>query len=85
MKRPKKPPQHIIHYAGGGVGVTFTWAAESRVQKKAARLGISVDELLTRSIDRRLRASTNVKQETSDLVDVAIKALAAPPKRRKAG
>lgn len=54
---PRKPPrkQYVFLVEGRGVGVTFTRAEETRVLKKAERLGVSVEELLARSIGKRVR------------------------------
>ncbi len=73
MKRPK---QHIVTAAGRGVGVTFTPAEEARVRGKAKLLGISVDALIEREINRRVRGGATTKLSMDERI-------VAPPTRKK--
>ncbi len=82
MKRPK---QYIVNTgAGMGVAVTFSPVEEARVLKKAARLDVTVEELISRFIHKRLRAPANVERDTSEVIALAIKGIAAPSKRKAA-
>jgi DUF917 family protein len=78
----KRPKQYIVSASGCHVGVTFTPVEEARVRKKAARLGLSVEELIGRAIDKRARHAKNIKRPVDELIPQAIKGLAAPIKRK---
>lgn len=70
-KKSKRPPQHVV----AGIGVTFTWAEEARVRAKAKRAGVSVDDLIASAVNRAARRSSRI--------DLAVKALGSPHKKRK--
>ena len=81
QRTSKHPKQYIVHAAGCGAGVTFTPAEEARVRAKAARLGITVEELIERAVNRRLSKS---RRPVDEVVVSTVKVLAAPSKKRKA-
>ena len=70
---------------GHGVEVTVSLAEDAHLCKKAKRLGVSVEKLLERSINQRVRARPKNKQPVDMYVLICqvIKSLAAPSKTNK--
>jgi hypothetical protein len=81
QRAAKRPKQFIIHVGGCGAGVTFTPAEEVRVRAKAARLSITVEELIEGAVNRRLSKS---RRPVDEVVVSVVKTLGAPSKKRKA-
>jgi hypothetical protein len=83
MKIPKRTPQRFVYVEGRHVAVTFTPAEEARVRGRAKRLGVSVDVLITREIDRRVRAGAKTGRPVDERIARAVELVAAPKTRKK--
>ena len=80
QRAAKDPKQYIVHIAGCGAAITFARAEETRVRAQASRLGISVEELIARAVNRRLSKS---RRPVDEVIASTVKTLGAPSKKRK--
>jgi len=85
-KGAKRSKQYMVYVQGISVGVTFDVAEEARVKAKAARREISVEDLISSTVDMRFKALRRKRSydERSELVVRFIKDVSAPRARRRA-
>lgn len=82
MKKARRSKQYIVNVLGFGVGVTFDAREKAHVVAEAKRRGLSVEELITRTIEarsKRLRRSRSA-DDLQAWIAQAINDLGASPK-----
>lgn len=79
----KRSKQYIVRALGIAAAVTFDASEERLVKAAAARRGLSIEDLIGKTIEDNAASSKSRHEDTDALIVRTVAELAAPRKRKK--